>query len=154
MKVLNCFSRRLRYIEEDVEKLMPEIELLNPQEGSRRLQPLESQIADKAKKVKSLNVEYKLGVMDTLSTDATDLEAEATTAVDDMGKVGVEIMAVTNEMREIADGLGSGVTPEQIQTSINLGNEWLEDMKTKDFSEDRALANDKYRLDKQKHNPV
>ena len=135
----------MNYIEEDVEKLLPEIELLNPQEGSRRLQPLENQIADKAKKVKSLNVEYKLNVMADLSKEAKDLDAEAATAVDDMGKVGVEIMAITKEMREIADGLGSGVTPEQIQTAIDLGNEWLDAMKEHDFSEDRSLANDKYR---------
>jgi hypothetical protein len=40
-------------------------------------------------------------------------------------------------MREIADGLGSGVTPEQIQTSIDLGNEWLAMMKENDFSQNR-----------------
>ncbi len=32
-------------------------------------------------------------------------------------------------MRVISDGLGSGVTPEQLQTSIKLGNQWLEDIK-------------------------
>ena len=36
--------KRLQYIEKDVDRLMPEIELLNPQEGSRRLQPLEQQV--------------------------------------------------------------------------------------------------------------
>ena len=41
--------KRLQYIEKDVDRLMPEIELLNPQEGSRRLQPLEQQVRhDKA----------------------------------------------------------------------------------------------------------
>jgi laminin alpha 3/5 len=138
--------RRLNYIEEDVQRLMPEIELLNPQEGSRRLQPLEAQVAEQQKRVKSLNVDYKLNVMDALSMEATELGGMASEAVTDMGKVGVQIMSITKEMREIADGLGSGVTPEQIQTSIDLGNEWLAMMKENDFSQNRAMANEKYRI--------
>jgi hypothetical protein len=31
---------------------------------------------------------------------------------------------VTNEMKIIADGLGSGVTPKQIETSVELGRSW------------------------------
>ena len=36
--------RRLNYIEGEVDRLQPEIALLNPQEGSRRLEPLEQQV--------------------------------------------------------------------------------------------------------------
>ena len=35
---------RLEYIDDTVERLRPEIELLNPLEGTRRLQPLENQL--------------------------------------------------------------------------------------------------------------
>ena len=48
-------------------------------------------------------------------------------------------------MRNIADGLGSGVTPKQIETSVELGRTWLNDMKANDFSDDRQIAVDKQR---------
>ena len=50
---------------------------------------------------------------------------------------------MTNDMREIADGLGSGVTPDQLETAVKLGEEWLEDIKQYDFSEERQKAIDK-----------
>ena len=43
-------------------------------------------------------------------------------------------------MREIADGLGSGVTPEQLETSVDLGKQWLEEIKQYDFSDERNTA--------------
>lgn len=46
-------------------------------------------------------------------------------------------------MQDIADGLGSGVTPKQIETSVELGRQWLNEMKSYNFSEDRQNANDK-----------
>ena len=48
-------------------------------------------------------------------------------------------------MKIIADGLGSGVTPKQIETSVELGRSWLNDMKANDFSDDRLLAAEKQR---------
>jgi len=39
--------KRLQYIEKEIERLAPEITLLNPQEGARRLGPLESQVSYK-----------------------------------------------------------------------------------------------------------
>ena len=50
---------------------------------------------------------------------------------------------MTNDMREIADGLGSGVTPEQLETSVQLGKEWLDEIKKQNFNDQRGLANDK-----------
>ena len=79
--------KRLQYIEKDVDRLMPEIELLNPQEGSRRLAPLEQQVSNQQKTVKSLNIEYKRKVMADLSKEAKDLENNAATSVEEMGKV-------------------------------------------------------------------
>ena len=38
-------------------------------------------------------------------------------------------MNTTNEMRKIADGLGSGVSPDQIRSSIDLGTTWLQQIK-------------------------
>ena len=38
-------------------------------------------------------------------------------------------MNTTNEMRKIADGLGSGVSPDQIRSSIELGTNWLQEIK-------------------------
>ena len=38
-------------------------------------------------------------------------------------------MNTTNEMRKIADGLGSGVSPDQIRSSIDLGTTWLQEIK-------------------------
>ncbi len=60
---------------------------LNPQEGSRRLAPLEQQVSNQQKTVKSLNIEYKRKVMADLSKEAKDLENNAAVAVDEMGKV-------------------------------------------------------------------
>lgn len=138
--------RRLKYIENDVENLMPEIELLNPLEGSRRLQPLESQVGDQQKRVKSLIVDYKLNMMEGLRVEAKELGVMASEAVDDMSKFNLLIRQITQEMKEIADGLGSGVTPEQIKTSVDLGNQWLDLMKKVDFKQDRAFANEKHQI--------
>ena len=38
-------------------------------------------------------------------------------------------MNTTNEMREIADGLGSGVSQDQIRTSIDYGEQFLQEIK-------------------------
>ena len=70
-----------------MKRLQPEIELLNPTEGSRRLEPLEDQAEEQQKRAKSLNVEYKMSVMAELQQEARELEEKGQKAVDDMGKV-------------------------------------------------------------------
>ena len=52
-------------------------------------------------------------------------------------------------MRVISDGLGSGVTPEQLETSVELGRQWLEAIKQYDFSEQRQEAIDQKMLSDQ-----
>ena len=136
---------RLNYIEEDVERLRPEIELLNPLEGTRRLQPLENQLFQQQQAVKRLNVDYKLNVMEEITEDAKELSTNANEAMDNMGKVNVQISSTVEEMKEIADKLGSVLTPDQIKTSVSMGEECLEQMKNNDFTENRATANEKYR---------
>ena len=68
-------------------RLTPEISLLNPQEGSRRLEPLEQQVEDQQKLAKSLNVEYKKTIMDGLTEEAREMSEEGMKAVADMNKV-------------------------------------------------------------------
>ena len=114
-------NRKLQFIENEVESLQPEIELLNPQEGKRRLQPLENQVTGLQQRVKSLNVDYKLNVMNELDQEADELGTKASGTLEDMGQVGVQILGSIKEMKQTADGLGSGVTPDQIKTSIDLG---------------------------------
>ena len=43
-------------------------------------------------------------------------------------------------MRVIADGLGSGVSPEQLEQSVRLGNQWLDEIKSRDFSPERQRS--------------
>ena len=55
-------------------------------------------------------------------------------------QVGNEISRVTSDMRVIADGLGSGVSPEQLEQSVRLGNQWLDEIKSRDFSPERQRS--------------
>jgi methyl-accepting chemotaxis protein len=132
--------QRLNYIKTDMNRLVPEVQLLNPQEGSRRLEPLENEVSEQQRLGKSLNIEYKVSIMNDLKTEAEKLQERGQSAVDDMGKVGNEIAQVTNDMREIVDGLGSGVTPEQLEASVDLGKQWLEEIKQYNFDEERQLS--------------
>ena len=143
MGVTSAFlaKRKLENIEDEVETLGTEIQLLVPQEGERRLQPLENQLIQIQQRVKSLNVDYKLNVMAELDEGAKNLGQKASDTLADMSKVKSSIEKITKEMEQIADGLGSGVTPDQIKTAIDLGNEWLDEMKLNDFSADREAAN-------------
>ena len=75
-------------------RLEPEIDLLNPQEGSRRLEPLEQQVSDHQNLAKSLNVEYKHSLMNDLNEDAQKLDEKGEKAVDEMEKVGKKIFPV------------------------------------------------------------
>ncbi len=132
--------RRLKYIEGEADRLTPEIELLNPEEGSKRLEPLEEQVSDHQQSAKGLNVEYKMNRMKDMKEEAKQLEEKGRKAVTDMSVVSDDLSRVVSDMRVIADGLGSGVTPEQLNTSIGLGNRWLSEIKLYDFSEQRNKA--------------
>ena len=136
---------RLEYIDDTVERLRPEIELLNPLEGTRRLQPLENKLFQHQQSVNRLKVDYKVKTMEELDVMANDLSTSANEANENMNKVGTQIMNSVEDMKKIADKLGSVVTPDQIKTSVDMGNEWLEEMKANDFTEDRANANEMYR---------
>ncbi len=77
---------RLNYIEGDVDRLQPEIELLNPQEGSRRLEPLERQVGEHQQTAKGLNVGYKMNRMKEMKEEARQLQQKGRKAVIDMNK--------------------------------------------------------------------
>lgn len=138
-------SRRLEYLERTVDSLMPELALLDPQQMSQRLQPLEGQLAEQQKRINSLNVVYRMNNMNELSLEADALKEMGKQAVDDMAKVNEKIDEITKDMRNIADGLDSGLTPEQIETAVQDGQELLDAMKETDFKPDRANANADYR---------
>ena len=70
-------------------------------------------------------MDYKLSLMDQVDERAKALGIKASETVEDMGRVGIELMSVTNEMKVIADGLGSGVTKDQIKTSIDYGKTFM-----------------------------
>ena len=132
---------RLQYIENTVERLRPEIELLNPREGTRRLQPLENQLFQQQQAVKRLNVDYKVKTMEELGGQATELATSADEANQHILKVGAQIVQTVEEMELIGTQLGSGVNPDEIKTYIESAEGILEEMKTNDFTADRANAN-------------
>merc|ERR1719346_576608 len=112
---------------------------------SQRLQPLEGQLAEQQKRINSLNVVYRMNNMNELSLEADALKDMGKQAVHDMEKVNDKIDEITKDMRNIADGLDSGLTPEQIETAVQDGQELLDAMKETDFKPDRADANADYR---------
>ena len=83
--------------------------------------------------------------MEELDLMATDLSTSANEANDNMNKVGTQITSSVEDMKKIAQKLGTAVSPDLIKTSVEKGNEWLEQMKANDFTEDRASANEMYR---------
>ena len=111
-------------------KLKSEIALLNPEVRSQRLKPLEGQVTQLQQKVKSLNVDYKLNVMNDLEKEANELGDKADENKDDMTKVDSEIKKTTMEMKKIADGLKSRMNNQQIEVNLFCDNYlsqwWLE----------------------------
>ena len=77
------------------------------------IQPLENEVSDHQRQAISLNIEYKMSILEELKEDTGKLQGRAQSAVDDMNKVGDEIGEVTGDMREIVDGLASGLSPQQ-----------------------------------------
>ena len=70
-------------------------------------------MSDHQRQAISLNIEYKMSILEELKEDTGKLQGRAQSAVDDMNKVGDEIGEVTGDMREIVDGLASGLSPQQ-----------------------------------------
>ena len=121
----------MRSIDNEVEKkLKSEIALLNPEVRSQRLKPLEGQVTQLQQKVKSLNVDYKLNVMNDLEKEANELGDKADENKDDMTKVDSEIKKTTMEMKKIADGLKSRMNNQEIEVNLFCDNYlsqwWLE----------------------------
>ena len=79
--------QRLKYITDKLDRLRPEIEILNPQERATRMQPLEQQIDSQSISVKSLNVDYKLDRMKELEGEAVTLENSGRGVVQEMSQV-------------------------------------------------------------------
>ena len=50
-----------------------------------------------------------------------------------------KIEQTTQDMKDIADGLASGVAPEKIETSITYGNQWLAEMKERGMNINAGL---------------
>ena len=100
-----CLSlQRLKYINDKLDDLKPEIQILDPTARLAMLQPLERQVTDATISVKSLNVDYKLERMMNLEKDTTDLEVSGRHVVQDMDKVSQDVTAITSEMEQIAKG--------------------------------------------------
>ena len=100
-----CLSfQRLKYINDKLDDLKPEIQILDPTARLAMLQPLEQQVTDATISVKSLNVDYKLERMMKLEKDTTDLEVSGRHVVQDMDKVSQDVTAITSEMEQIAKG--------------------------------------------------
>ena len=116
-------KQKLNFIDNEVEKkLKSEIALLNPEVRSQRLKPLEGQVTQLQQKVKSLNVDYKLNVMNDLEKEANELEDKANENKDDMTKVDSDIKKTTMEMKEIADGLKSRMSNRDIEVNLFCDN--------------------------------
>ena len=116
-------KQKLNFIDNEVEKkLKSEIALLNPEVRSQRLKPLEGQVTQLQQKVKSLNVDYKLNVMNDLEKEANELGDKADENKDDMTKVDSEIKKTTMEMKKIADGLKSRMNNQEIEVNVFCDN--------------------------------
>ena len=140
--------RRLNFIGSEIDRLKPEIALLDPAEGNRRIRPLEEDVNNLHLNSKSLNVDFKLDLMRNLSKQAEELSVYGSNVVAEMGEVGVKIMEVIKDVNDVSEYLGEG-TPnkELLDTSIKTGRQLLASMQDKNFSparekvvEERDLA--------------
>ena len=113
----------MNFIDNEVEKkLKSEIALLNPEVRSQRLKPLEGQVTQLQQKVTSLNVDYRLNVMNDLEKEANELGDKADENKDEMTKVDSEIKKTTMEMKKIADGLKSRMNNQEIEVNVFCDN--------------------------------
>ena len=133
-------NQRLNYLSDQVERLKPEIALLDPSVGNRKMQPLEQSMDTLTRDSKSLNVVYKLERMGVLAENALALEVDGSNAVHEMGVATIKVQEVIKDVQEISEVLGSGVDPELLKVSIETAQDLLEQMKVYDFSSTRDEA--------------
>jgi len=138
--------RRLKFIEEEIDRLRPEIALLDPVEGNKRIQPLEQKVNNLHWTSKSLNIDFKLNLMKGLSNQAEDLANDGSNAVAEMGTVGVKVLGVIRDVTEISENLGTGVTAQLLETSVAKGRELLASMQDRSFSKTRVKAEEEREL--------
>jgi len=129
---------RLNFISEQMNRLKPEIALLNPMVGNRKMQPLEDRMDRLSLESKSLNIQYKLDRMDDLATKALDLETDGSNAINEMGLVMVKVQETIKDVLDISEALGSGITPDLLRTSIKASEDLLESMMGIDFLPTRS----------------
>ena len=135
-------NQRLNYLRDQVERLKPEIALLDPSVGNRKMQPLEQSMDQLTRDSKSLNIMYKLERMTDLADNAEGLETDGSNAIHEMGLTQVKVQEVIEDVMEISEVLGSGVDPELLKISIETAQQYLEEMKVHDFSDTRSKAED------------
>ena len=131
---------RLNYLNNQIERLIPEIKLLNPVEGNSRIQPLEEATARITGLSKSLNLEYKLERLKEWAEMAQVLETDGSNAVNDMGMVGVEVNRVIHDVENIVGVLAQGMNAELQETSLRNAEAHLEAMQQVDFTDTRRQA--------------
>lgn len=141
--------RRLDYIEKEVNRLRPRIELLDPQKSLKRITPLEDQISAQQKNVKGLNVDFKLSLMEKLKNQTKELEESGRNAQQEMNTVQMKIQKITDEMKTIADGLGGSVNQNQIDAFVAAAEQYLGEIVSRNFSDDRSQCREKYELSKE-----
>ena len=133
--------KRLAFIGNEIDRLKPEIALLDPAEGNRRIRPLEDKVNNLHWTSKSLNVDFKQKLMTDLSKQAVDVAVDGSNAVAEMGEVGVKIMAVIKDVKDVSEYLGEGApTKELLDTSIKTGRDLLAAMQVRNFSPSREKA--------------
>ena len=135
-------NQRLSYLSDQVERLKPEIALLDPTVGNRKMQPFEQSMDDLERESKSLNIMYKLERMTDLAKNAEGLETDGSNAIHEMGLTQVKVQEVIEDVVKISEVLGSGVDQELLKISIETAQQYLEDMKVHDFSDTRSKAED------------
>ena len=132
--------KRLNFIGSEIDRLKPEIALLNPTEGNNRVEPLEQAVNDLHWESKSLNVDFKQKLMEDLSRQAEGLSVDGSNAVAEMGEVGIKILEVINDVNAVSEYLGEGASKELLDTSIKTGRELLSAMQEKNFADAREAV--------------
>ena len=123
-----------------MDRLVPEIALLDPAEGNKRMRPLETETERLVRESKSLNIQYKLERMRDLAGKAEDLQTDGNNAVHEMGQAGIRVLEVIKAVTAIHSVLGSGVDPQLLRVSIETAEHLLAEMEKHDFAATRAEA--------------
>merc|ERR1712130_674577 len=133
-------NQRLNYISDQIDRLKPEIALLDPAVGNRKMMPLEQAMEKLVRESKSFTILYKLDRMRELAKDAQDLETDGSNAINEMGLVGIKVQEVIKDIHAISEALGSGMDPKILNRTIEKTEEFLDNMKSHDFQETRRIA--------------